>query len=162
MSYWNTEAFLTEGVLPRRILAWLIDAVLIALLVFGLWWLFLMIGLLTLGLGFGLKALLPFVPFLYNVLSLLSGPSATPGQQICGLTMRRDADLGPPTPLQALISVVVYYVTLATSGLLLLVALVTARRRTLHDLLSGLVVVRVAAMEALTRPGQVWNMRANP
>jgi uncharacterized RDD family membrane protein YckC len=78
--------------------------------------------------------------------------SATPGQQIMGLTVRRNHDLGPPSPVQALIYVLLYYLTLATSGLLLLVALVTLRHRTLHDLLTGLVVVRVAAMEALTAP----------
>ena len=42
--------------------------------------------------------------------------------------------------------------TLATTGLLLLVALFTVRRRTLHDLASGLVVVRA---RALTRGARV-------
>jgi len=73
-----------------------------------------------------------------------------------GLTVRRDFDLGPPTGLQALISVLVFYVTLATSGLLLLVALFTVRHRTLHDLLSGLVVVRARALTAAT---EGWNMQ---
>jgi uncharacterized RDD family membrane protein YckC len=49
--------------------------------------------------------------------------------------------------------------TLATSGLLLIVALFTIRHRALHDLLSGLVVVRVRAMEALTTPREGWNMQ---
>jgi uncharacterized RDD family membrane protein YckC len=80
-----------------------------------------------------------------------------------GLTVRRNDDLGPPTPLQALLSVLLYYLTLATSGLLLVVALFTIRHRTLHDLLSGLVVVRVRAMERLTAEtltpsGGTWNM----
>ena len=50
-----------------------------------------------------------------------------------------------------------FYVTLATTGLLLLVALFTVRQRTLHDLASGLVVVRVAR-GALTRGPGSWNM----
>ena len=46
----------------------------------------------------------------------------------------------------------VFYLTLATSGLLLLVALFTVRHRTLHDLVSGLVVVRADGMQPLTPP----------
>ena len=61
---------------------------------------------------------------------------------------------------QALIFTVVFYLTLATSGLLLLVALFTVRHRTLHDLLSGLVVVRSRALlnTPLTPPTGYWNM----
>ena len=96
-------------------------------------------------------AILPAVPFLYHFLSLLRASTATPGQSIMGLTVRRDADLGPPTGLQALIFTVVFYLTLATSGLLLLIALFTVRHRTLHDLASDLVVVRRRTFEAWVR-----------
>jgi uncharacterized RDD family membrane protein YckC len=153
------DGFLVDGALSRRCLAWAVDLLLIGVLVTVLWMVLLLFGLLTFGLGFGALSILPFVPFLYNVLSLLSGPTATPGQQMLGLTVRRDADLGPPTALQAVILVVVFYLTLATSGLLLVVALFTTRHRTLHDIVSGLVVVRVRAMEALTTPGGGGNMR---
>jgi uncharacterized RDD family membrane protein YckC len=81
--------------------------------------------------------------------------SATPGQRMMDLTVRRNDDLGPPSGLQAFVSVLLFYVTMATSGLLLLVALFTIRHRTLHDLVSGLVVVRV---RALTAEGGGWNM----
>jgi uncharacterized RDD family membrane protein YckC len=157
-----SESDFVEGVIFRRCVAWFVDLALIGLLGFVLWLAMAAVGVLTLGLGFGLMALLPIVPFLYHFLSLLSTPSATPGQRLLGLTVRRDDDLGPPTALQALISVLVYYVTLATSGLLLLVALFTVRKRTLHDILSGLVVVRVRAMEALTAPPGYGNISAGP
>jgi uncharacterized RDD family membrane protein YckC len=150
------EAFI-EGVMARRCLAWLIDAVLIALLVSVLAALLFVFGLLTLGLGFGAMAALPAVPFLYHFLSLLRTSSATPGQVLLGLTVRRDADLGPPTGFQALVFTVVFYVTLATSGLLLLVALFTVRHRTLHDLASDLVVVRRETFETWCRQtGAGW------
>jgi uncharacterized RDD family membrane protein YckC len=152
------DDFLTAGVMARRCVAWVFDIFLIALLMWALWWILLMFGLLTLGLGFGAMSILPFVPFCYHFLSLLGSSSATPGQQMTGLTVRRDFDLGPPTGLQALASVLVFYLTLATSGLLLVVALFTRRHRTLHDLVSGLVVVRVAAMRTLTETGGSWNM----
>ena len=152
------EGFLTEGVLSRRCVAWLIDIVLIAVLVWVLWWAMALFGVLTLGLGFGAMAIQPAVPFCYHFLSLMGYSSATPGQQMAGLTVRRNDDLGPPNALQALLSVLLYYLTLATSGLLLVVALFTFRHRTLHDLVSGLVVVRVRAMERLTVPRGNWNM----
>jgi uncharacterized RDD family membrane protein YckC len=162
-SIYPDDGFLTGGVLSRRCVAWLIDILLIAVLVWVLWWVLALFGVLTLGLGFGAMALLPAVPFCYHFLSLLGYATATPGQQMVGLTVRRNDDLGPPTPLQALLSVLLYYLTLATSGLLLVVALFTIRHRTLHDLVSGLVVVRVRAMERLTAEtltprGGSWNM----
>lgn len=157
---YDYEGFLVDGVLTRRCLGWLVDLFLIGVLVSALWWLLAIFGILTFGLGFGAMAVLPFVPFLYHFLSLLSGASATPGQQLLGLTVRRDADLGPPTAVQALVSVLVFYLTMATSGLLLLVALFTARRRTPHDILSGLVVVRAEAFRTLTAGAPGWNMGA--
>jgi uncharacterized RDD family membrane protein YckC len=153
------DDFLVGGALSRRCVAWVIDVVLIGLLVWVSWWILVMFGLVTFGLGFGAMGVLPFVPFCYHLLSLLGPASATPGQRMFGLTVRRNFDLGPPTGLQALVSTLAFYLTLATSGLLLVVALFTIRHRTLHDLVSGLVVVRVRAMEALTAPREGWNMQ---
>ena len=135
------------GVMTRRCLAWLIDVILIGVMVFILWLVLMVFGLLTLGLGFAAMPVLAAVPFLYHFVSLLLSPRATPGQAALGLTVRRDADLGPPTEVQALIFTVVFYLTMASSGLLLLIALFTVRHRTLHDLASGLVVVRRSAFD---------------
>ena len=149
------DDWLTEGVLARRVFAWLIDVLLIGLIMGGLWFVLLLFGLLTLGFGFSLFVVLPFVPFAYHFL-FVAGSSATPGQQALGLIVRRNEDFGPPSPLQAFIYTLLFYLTLATSGLLLLIALVTIRKRTLHDLASGLVVVRE---RALTRGLGSWNMQ---
>lgn len=152
------ESFFIDGVMSRRCWAWIVDLIVLGLLLWFLWWGMTVLGVLTLGLGFALYAVLPFVPFLYHLLSLLGERTATPGQRLLGLTVRRDDDLGPPLFFQALLSVLVFYVTVATSGFLLLVALFTRRHRTLHDLAGGLVVVRVRAMEALTATNGGWNM----
>jgi uncharacterized RDD family membrane protein YckC len=163
MSFGNPyldDDFLTGGVMSRRCVAWVFDIFLIAVLVWVLWWILVMFGLLTFGLGFGAMSILPLVPFCYHFLSLMGSSSATPGQQMMGLIVRRDFDLGPPAGLQALASVLAYYVTLATSGLLLVVTLFTRRHRALHDLLSGLVVVRIKALQTLTDMGGGWNMSA--
>lgn len=156
------DDFLVGGVLARRCLAWLVDLFLIAILMSVLWFILWMFGILTFGLGFGALGVLPFVPFLYHFLSLIGSANATPGQQMFGLVVRRNDDLGPPSPIQAVILVGVFYLTLATSGLLLIVALFTTRHRTLHDIASGLVTVRLGAMESLTAPAGGWNMPRGP
>jgi uncharacterized RDD family membrane protein YckC len=124
------DDLLTRGVLTRRLLAWCVDVFLLAIIVAACWTTGLVFGLMTLGLGM-------------------------PGQALFGLRVRRNDDMGPPNFAQAVVSTLIFYLTLATSGLLLLVALFTVRKRTLHDLLSGLVVVRE---RALTPPAGFWNM----
>jgi uncharacterized RDD family membrane protein YckC len=150
------DYWLTEGVLARRVFAWLIDVLLIGLIVAALWLVLLLFGVLTLGLALPLLGALPFVPFCYHLLFVAAPASATPGQQALGLVVRRNDDLGRPTPVQALIYTLLFYLTLATTGLLLLFALFTIRHRTLHDLASGLIVVRA---RALTGGLGSWNMQ---
>ncbi len=149
---------LTRGVMSRRVVALFVDVVLIGLLFAGLLLFLLLFGLLTLGLGFGALSILPFVPFLYHFLSLISPLSATPGQHWLGLVVLDNTTFFRPNALQAVISTLVFYLTLATSGLLLLVALITVRHRTLHDLVSGLVVVRAEGMQPLTQPAGYGNI----
>ncbi len=151
---------LTEGVMLRRIIAWLLDVLLIGVIVVALWFGLLLFGLLTLGLGLPLLGALPFVPFCYHLFFLIGPMSATPGQSALGLIVRRNDDFGRPMPLQAVVFTLLFYITLATTGLLLLVALFTERNRTLHDLASGLVVVRAQRLstEALTGGPRSWNM----
>jgi uncharacterized RDD family membrane protein YckC len=154
-SAYPDDDFLTAGVMSRRCVGWVIDICLLAILIWVLWGLLALFGILTLGLGFGAMAILPLVPFCYHFFSLLSAASATPGQRIMGLTVRRNDDLGPPSVVQAFVTVICFYLTVATSGLLLLLALFTIRHRTLHDLAGGLVVVRA---QALTGQAGGWNM----
>jgi uncharacterized RDD family membrane protein YckC len=144
------EYWLTHGVMSRRVIAWILDVLLLAVVLAGLWVMLLLFGVLTLGLGLPLLGVLQFVPVCYHVLFLAGPSSATPGQRMMGLLVRRNDDLGQPTALQAVISTIVFYLTLATSGLLLLIALITDRHRTLHDLASGLVVTRIDAIAPLT------------
>lgn len=139
---YDAELLLTEGVLARRVGAWVIDVLILLAVVGVLWVVLFAFGIVTLGLGFHLFGLLPLVPFLYHV-GFLAGPmSATPGQATLDLIVRRNDDLGPPGLAQAVLSTVGFYLTLAAGVIWLGFALLTVRRRTLHDLLSGLVVVR--------------------
>ncbi len=155
------DEILTRGVLWRRVAAFILDGVFVAVLCAGLWVLLLMFGLLTLGLGLPLLGVLPAVPLFYNWLSIASGAAATPGQALMGLTVRRDSDLAPPSGLEALVWTLGFIVTMALGAIWFAVALLTNQHRTLHDLVSGLVVVRRRALrEALTGPGMVWDAPA--
>jgi len=158
------DDWLTRGVLTRRVFAFLLDLLLIGVIVAGLWSALFLFGLLTLGLGFPLLGLLPAVPPLYHFLFLASPLSATPGQALLGLVVRRNSDFGRPDVLEALVSVVGFYVTVLLGAVWLVVALLTTRRRTVHDMVAGLVVVRTDALASLTPPltppGAAWNMRS--
>jgi uncharacterized RDD family membrane protein YckC len=140
------DEFLTHGTIPRRLVGFVVDGLIVLLIWKVLAIAFFVFGILTLGLGFPLLTLLPAVPPLYNWISLLTPLSATPGQALLGLAVRREQDLGPPGAAAAAIWVAGFYVSLALSGLPLLMAVLSPRRRTLHDIGAGLVVVRVRAL----------------
>jgi uncharacterized RDD family membrane protein YckC len=151
------EYELTRGLLRRRVLAWLIDLIIVGVLTTALWVGLFIFGILTLGFGMPLLGILPAIPILYGWLSVASDASATPGQAMLGLAVRRNEDLGPPGLWRALAATVLFYFTLATSlGVLwFLVALITHGRRTLHDILSG---TRIVDATALTEAQFAWNI----
>jgi uncharacterized RDD family membrane protein YckC len=142
-----SDTDLIEGVIARRVVSWLVDLVVIGLLISALSLSLLVGWLLTLGITLPALGLLPLVPFLYHALFLASSLSATPGQRLFGLVVRRSEDCGRPLPVQAVCSTLLFYLTLALGVVWLAIACLTVRRRILHDLLSGLVVVRARAFE---------------
>ena len=152
---WFDDEDLTGGVISRRMVAWVIDGLMLTALCAVLWVMLVAFGLLTLGLGLPLLGVLPFVPGAYTFLSIAGPASATPGEWLMGLTVRREDDLAPPTVLQALVWTLGYYVTMAAGAVWLVVALFTERRRALHDMAAGLMVVR---RRALTSPAPFWNI----
>ncbi len=151
----DAEHSLTDGVLTRRVLAWLIDMLLVGVVLAIAWTMLGVLSVATLGLGVPLFALLPAVPFAYHWL-LIGVMGATPGQALCGIRVRRDDDLGPVSLFATLVFTAILWLQLASSGLWLLAALFTARHRAIHDIASGLVLVR---SQALTRLGGDWTMR---
>lgn len=144
-AHWREDALLRD-VLGRRIAAFLVDAVLLGLICAVLWVALFGFGVLTLGLGMPLLALLPLAPLAYNWLALMGPAAATPGQALLGLTVRRDADLATPDAFAALVWALAFYATVALGAIWLAFALVSRRHRALHDVLSGLVVVRAKAL----------------
>lgn len=140
------EDSLVEGVLLRRVAAWCIDAVVLAVILAVLWVALGFFGLVTLGLGLPLMGLLPAVPFVYHAGFIAGERGATPGQAMMDLVVRREQDLGPPSLLQAILFTGGLYLTLAAGVVWLLATLFIARKRALHDVASGIVVVRRGAL----------------
>jgi uncharacterized RDD family membrane protein YckC len=138
-----TRPDLFEGVLWRRAMAYLIDACCIGAIVVLLWFFCLLLTILSFGLlGPVLWFLLGLVPLFYHSLLVSGEHSATWGMRIFGLQMF-SWDGTRPIFLQALVHTVLFYVTVGTTGgLILLFALFNRRRRTLHDVLAGMLMLR--------------------
>jgi uncharacterized RDD family membrane protein YckC len=134
---------LYDGVVWRRIFAYAVDVAILLALSFAVWSGLVVAGLLSFGLLWAvIPAALAVLPIAYHGLLVGGARSATVGMSLFGLEVRSWTGQRP-TVWQAILMAVLFYATIGpTGGLVLLVALFNGRRRTLHDLLSGTVVVR--------------------
>lgn len=136
---------LFEGVPSRRVLAFLIDFVIIAIPVVLAAMFIFVFGLVTLGLGWALFWLLSPASVIWALVYYgftLGGPhSATIGMRTVGLQMR--TWFGEPAYfLLGATHAVVFWVSISVlTPLILLVGLFNARRRLLHDFVLGTVVI---------------------
>lgn len=132
---------LYDGIILRRVIGYALD-VLILLLIGGALWIALWIlAIVSLGLLSPLFAIAAVLPVIYHTFFIGSG-GATPGMRAMDVEVRTWTGAAP-SYAEAFIQTVVFYVTVPpTSALILLVALFNDRHRTLHDFLSGTVVVR--------------------
>lgn len=132
-----------DGVRTRRILACLMDYVIVGLLTIPFAILVLVLGLLTLGLGWMLfSVLVPLVAILYIWNTLGGAEQATFGMRMMGIRLDR-LDGRPVDGLLAVVHSVLFWAgNVVLTPLVLLVSLFSDRKRTLHDLLLGTVVSR--------------------
>jgi uncharacterized RDD family membrane protein YckC len=153
----NPELF--EGVLARRLMAFFIDIAIIALPVVAAAIFILLFGLVTFGLGWMLFWLLSPASIVwalvYYGLSMGSPPSATIGMRAMELEIRTWYG-APAYFVLGAVHAVVYWVSVSIlTPLILLVGLFDGRRRLLHDMLVGAVLInnpaRAAALRARTR-----------
>ncbi|MEM9635779.1 MAG: RDD family protein [Pseudomonadota bacterium] len=136
---------LFEGVRSRRIFAFLIDVIVIALLTFGAGVLVFFLGIFTLGLGFLLYAILPTAVALLYVAFTLGGPQAsTLGMRAMGLEMRLWYGAKPYPLLAAVHAILFWFSVSLLTPLILLVSLFSDRKRLLHDIVLGVVVINSA------------------
>ena len=138
------DSRLYDGVRTRRIMAFLIDYLIVLLLLIPFAILVFFLGLLTLGLGWMLfSVLLPAVAILY-VWNTLGGPNqATTGMQMM-VDPPRAARRRPRRrhACRRAFGAVLGRQRACCTPLILLATLVLDRKRTVHDLLLGTVVVR--------------------
>ena len=128
-----------DGVRRRRIVAVMLDLVVVSTLSFGLW---MMLLVVTFGLSLLiLPPLFPFVAFFYNGLSVSGRRMATPGMRMTHLQMRMDATGARVPFINAAVHAVLFYVSWMLPPVFL-VSLVTEDKRCLHDIFAGVIFVR--------------------
>lgn len=131
-----------QGVLVRRVFAYWVDLLCIGLLIALAWIVFWMLAIASLGLLSPLLLVLGLIPVLYHTLTIGGPQSATPGMRLTGVTVRSWTG-ERPSYLQAFVQTILFYVTVyPTWSLVLLIVLFDRRRRTLHDMLAGTLVIR--------------------
>jgi uncharacterized RDD family membrane protein YckC len=136
---------LFEGVLARRCLAFIIDVIIIASpVVFAALFIF-VVGLVTLGLGWVLYWLLSPASVIwalcYYGLTFGSPASATLGMRVMDIEMRTWYGAPAYFVLGAVHAIAYWFTVSFLTPLTLLVAFFNHRRRLLHDMLVGTIVI---------------------
>jgi uncharacterized RDD family membrane protein YckC len=149
----NPELF--DGVLARRIVAFGIDLIIIAIPVVFVAMLIFAFGLITLGLGWALFWLLSPGTVIWALIyygSTFGGPaSATIGMRVMDLEMRTWYG-APAYFVLGAVHAVVFWVTVSVlTPFILLVGLFNDRARLLHDILVGTVVINNATRAEVLR-----------
>lgn len=138
---------LFDGILSKRIIAFIIDAILIVALMIPAALIILILGVVTLGLAWFLfPALFAIVALGYLALTLGGPASATIGMRATGVEMR--AWNGRKMfPLLAVMHGLIFWFSVGLlTPLILLVGLFTERKQLLHDLLVGVVALNAGAL----------------
>ncbi len=155
-----TQPELFDGVLARRVVAFAIDFIVIAVPVALAAMFIFAFGIITLGLGFALYWLLPSATVIWAVVYFgvtLGGPhSATFGMRVVDLEMRTWYGAPAYFVLGAVHAVAYWFTVSFFTPFVLLVAFFNERRRLLHDIVLGTVIINNAARAASLRtPTQV-------
>lgn len=150
----NPELF--EGVPARRVIAFLIDLVVLAIPVVFLAMFIFVVGVVTFGLGFVFYALLSpamvlWALFYYGI-TLGSPQSATLGMRVMDLEMRTWYGSPAYFVLGAVHAVAFWIIVSVLTPLVLLVPFFNLRRRCLHDILVGTVVINNDIRADMLRP----------
>lgn len=131
-----------EGVLTRRVVAFLIDFAIIFALTIMAYFVLAIAGIFTLGLTWLLfGAAFPVVALGYNAFTLSRPQSATLGMRFTDLQMRTWYG-APMYAMLAAFHAVLFYVSVTfLTPFILLIAPFNGRKRCLHDFFAGTVVI---------------------
>jgi uncharacterized RDD family membrane protein YckC len=139
----NPELF--DGVLARRVIAFIIDFVIITVPVAIAWVFVTIVTVVTLGLGFFLYWLIwpgaVIWALIYFGVTLGSPASATIGMRVVDLEMRTWYGAPAYFVLGAVHAIVFWFTISLLTPFILLVCFFNDRRRLLHDILLGTVVI---------------------
>ena len=136
----------TEGSIGRRLFAYLIDLVMIAIFTAVLWVVIGLVGIVTLGIGWLLYALLPLSAIIYSAITVGGPGQSTIGMRMLGLRVVDAATGGGVGMLVAAVHALLFYVAAGTLVLWcidVLIGIARADRRMGHDLLAGVVLIRL-------------------
>jgi uncharacterized RDD family membrane protein YckC len=138
-----TAPDLFDGVLTRRVFAWLLDFFLIAVLTGVLALIGLLMGFLTFGLAWlGLPLAFPAAALLYYFVTLGIGAAATPGMALMDLRLTSTSE-APLNAGRRLAHPLLFWIGMWICWpVSLAIALFTPRRQMLHDLVLGMLMVR--------------------
>lgn len=151
----QTAPELFEGVLTRRVFAFLIDTVIIGAMILAFSLIGLIAGFLTFGLAWlALAFVVPASIVLYYGATLGSSKRATIGMQMMDIVLTPTRGQ-PLDGWMAIIHAALFWLTTWISWpLSLLFVLFTPRRQMIHDLVVGTLMVRRSPME------RHWRSRA--
>jgi uncharacterized RDD family membrane protein YckC len=144
-----------EGVLSRRVVAFLIDMAVLAIAMTAVVVIIAIFGLVTLGIGwllfFLISPIFVVLAIVYFGSTLGSPASATLGMRAMDLEMRLWYG-APMYFLLAAVHVIMFWISISVfTPLILVVGLFNPRKRLLHDLICGTVVVNNEARAARLR-----------
>jgi uncharacterized RDD family membrane protein YckC len=135
------DSQLFQGVIRKRSVAFIVDAIIILALTVVAYVVVALLGIITLGLAWLLFGLVfPAVGLGYNALTIGGPNSATIGQRMMGLEVRMWFG-GKVTPLIAAFHALLFWFSLVLFCPILLWAFFDPRKRCLHDILAGVVVI---------------------
>lgn len=143
---YSSEGHLTGGVIGRRLVAYLIDAVVIFCLVAIFYVVIGVLGVVTLGLAWLAYAIpAPAIGILYSALTISSASQGTIGMRMTGVKMIEERTGGTVPALTAAAHALFFYVALLSFVLFVinvLIGLFRNDRRMGHDLLAGITAIR--------------------
>jgi len=143
-----------EGVLSRRVIAFVIDLTIILALTLAAYVFLFIAGIFTLGLTWLLLGVaFPIVALSYNAYTLSRPQSATIGMRVTDLQMRTWYG-APMYALLAAFHAILFYVSVTfLTPFILLLAPFNGRKRCLHDYFAGTVVINTDARAKAYRKG---------
>jgi uncharacterized RDD family membrane protein YckC len=151
---------LFRGVLTRRAIAFLIDLVVLSIPVVLAVLFIAVFGLITLGLGWALYWLVSPASVIWALVyygASLGGPhSATIGMRVMDLEMRTWYGAPSYFLLGAMHAVLFWILVSVLSPFVLLIGFFNGRRRLLHDMVLGTVVVSTSVRSALGQPARTY------